>query len=70
MPEPEKGQSEKDFLKVCIPYMMKKEDYPQQRAIAACYSIYRRKGTEAKSPKPEKKKLCKGDKCKVLMAHY
>ena len=70
MPEPEKEESERDFLKKCIPQMMHDKDFENKRAVAACYSIYRRKGTEAKSPKPEKKKLCKGEKCKVLLAHY
>ena len=69
MPEPEKGESERDFLKKCIPALIH-EGRARDQSIAICYSVYRRKGTEAKSPKPEKKKLCKGDKCKVLLAHY
>ena len=69
MPEPEKGESEALYLRRCIPYMIN-EGYEQKRSVAICYSKYRKSGTEAKSPKPEKKKLCKGDKCKVLMAHY
>jgi len=54
MPEPKKGETEKDFLKRCIPDLIH-EGRPQKQAIAICYSIYRRKGTEEKSPKPEKK---------------
>ena len=69
MPEPEKGENEKNFVRRCIPYMIH-EGYPQKQSVAICFSKFRKSGTEAKSPKPEKKKLCKGDKCKVLMAHY
>ena len=70
MPEPEKGETEAAFLRRCIPYMIKQEERERAQSAAICFSVYRRKGTEAKSPKPEKKKLCKGDKCKVFMAHY
>ena len=70
MPEPEKGESERSFLARCIPMMMRDKGFGNKQSVAVCFSVYRRKGTEAKSPKPEKKKLCKGDKCKVLMAHY
>ena len=69
MPEPEKGESEKDFIHRCVPIKMH-ERISQAQSLAICFSVYRKSGTEAKSPKPEKKKLCKGDKCKVLLAHY
>jgi hypothetical protein len=69
MPEPEKGESESLYLRRCISYMIK-EGYESKRSAAICYSKYRKSGTEAKSPKPERKKLCKGDQCKLLLAHY
>ena len=69
MPEPEKGESERDFVHRCVPQLIH-EGRGQSQSLAICFSVYRRKGTETKSPKPEKKKLCKGDKCKVFMAHY
>lgn len=55
MPEPEKGEQERSFLQRCIPQMIRDKDFEQKRAVAACYSIYRRHGTETRSPKPEKK---------------
>jgi len=54
MPDPILDETEKDFLHRCIPQMIH-EGYENKRAIGACYGIYRSKGTEAKSPKPEKK---------------
>ena len=53
MPEPEIGETEKDFLKRCIPDLIH-EGREQRQAIAICYSIYRKKGTGEKSPKPIK----------------
>lgn len=53
MPEPEKGESERDFLKNCIPQLMN-EHYEHKRAIAICFAIYRKKGTDPKSPKPKR----------------
>jgi hypothetical protein len=69
MPEPEKNENEKDFLKRCIPQLIKEEEYPQKQAVAICYSMYRKKGTEAKSPKPVKK-LSKNDKMKLYLTDY
>lgn len=54
MPYPEAGESERDYLKRCIPETID-EGYPRRQGIAICYSKYRKYGTEAKSPKPEKK---------------
>ena len=54
MPKPKKGETEKDFLKRCIPDLIL-EGYLQKQAVAICYSIYRREGTETKSPKPKRK---------------
>lgn len=56
MPNPNSGETEKEFLKRCIPDLIKNEGYPQKQAIAICYSIYRKKGTEEKSPKPSRSK--------------
>lgn len=55
MPHPEIRETEKDFLHRCIPELIH-EGRPRSQSIAVCFSIYRREGTEAKSPKPEKKK--------------
>lgn len=73
MPKPKKGETEKDFLKRCIPELIE-EGYPQNQSIAICYSTYRKHGTEEKSPKPERKKnnskLSPNTKKKIVMAHY
>lgn len=58
MPKPEKGETEKDFLARCIPELIH-EGKPQKQAVAICYSIYRKDGSEPKSPKPDKKELAK-----------
>lgn len=52
MPNPEKGETEREFLSRCIPHLIKKEGYENRQAVAICYSIYRKEGTEKKSPKP------------------
>ena len=51
MPKPNSGETEKDFLKRCIPDLIH-EGKPQKQSVAICYSIYRKEGTETKSPKP------------------
>jgi hypothetical protein len=61
MPTPKKGQSEKDFLKVCIPQMID-EGKEQDQAVAICFSIYREKGDGAKSPKPKKEEIMKRER--------
>ena len=67
MPNPESRETEKEFLKRCIPELIKEEEeYPQKQAVAICYSIYRRKGTEKKSTKPEKRL----NKAKLFLANY
>ena len=53
MPKPNPGETERDFLHRCIPELID-EGKPQKQAVAICYSIYRKHGTEEKSPKPEK----------------
>ena len=55
MPNPEKGESEREFLKRCIPYLAHEGyDNPKQRS-AICYAKYRKTGTQAKSLPPAKK---------------
>jgi hypothetical protein len=54
MPQPESGETERDFLKRCIPQMVH-EGRQQNQSVAACFSIYRKSGTGTKSPKPERK---------------
>lgn len=68
MPRPKKGETEKEFLKRCIPDLIKEEGYPQRQAIAICFSQYRRHGSEPASPKPEKKKLSKAEKATLYCA--
>ena len=70
MPEPEKGETEKEYLKRCIPYMIKHEGRERTQSAAICYSKYSKSGTEEKSPKPEKKKLSKNGKAKLLLMQY
>ena len=70
MPKPVSKENEKDFLKRCIPELIKEEGYEQKQAVAICYSIYRKEGTEKKSPKPSKKKLSKSEKCDIFMCYY
>lgn len=53
MPKPESGETERDFLKRCIPELIH-EGREQKQSVAICYSVYRKEGTEAKSPKPER----------------
>jgi len=69
MPKPEKGESEKLFIKRCIPELIH-EGRKVKQASAICFAIYRKEGTEVKSPKPEKKKLSKDKKTKLLLLHY
>lgn len=46
MPKPEEGETEKEFLKRCIPYLIKDENYGQKQSVAICYSIYRKDGSK------------------------
>lgn len=69
MPNPEKGETERQFLKRCIPQLIE-EGREQKQSIAVCYSLYRKHGTETKSPKPEKKKLSNNKKKAIIMLHY
>jgi len=62
MPKPKSGETERDFLSRCIPELMN-EGYQNKQSVAICYSVYRKEGTEKKSPKPERKK-------KLMMFHY
>lgn len=41
MPTPEKGETEKDFIARCIPYVIKEEGIEQDHAVAKCYGIWR-----------------------------
>jgi hypothetical protein len=71
MPKPKEGETEREFLKRCIPQLISEEGYLQKQSVAICYSIYRKEGTEEKSPKPQKKSnpgnpLSNKDKAKLL----
>lgn len=50
MPEVKQGESEKDYVSRCIPYLIKKEGLTQEQAAGKCYGIYRNKA---------KKSICK-----------
>ena len=50
MPNPKPKETEKEFLKRCIPELIN-EGRKVKQAAAICYSIYRREGTEKSSPK-------------------
>jgi len=65
MPKPKIEETEKDFLKRCIPELIK-EGREKNQSIAICYSIYRKEGTEEKSPKPKRKKLLSPTRKKPL----
>lgn len=41
MPTPNKGETEKEFIGRCIPYMMNENpDMKQDQAVAICYSYW------------------------------
>lgn len=69
MPEPKKGETEREYLKRCIPYMVN-EGYEQRVAVPICYSKYRKSGTGAKSPKPEKKSYSGKDRVRNKNTQY
>ena len=69
MPKPENRETEKEFLKRCIPELIN-EGYERNQGIAICFSTYRKHGTEEKSPKLKKKNLSPRTKRNVFMAHY
>jgi len=41
MPNVQKGESQKDFVSRCIPYLMKQEQKTQAQATAICYNLYK-----------------------------
>jgi hypothetical protein len=48
MPKPpKKGESKSDFMKRCVPFV-KNEGYEDKRAVAICYSMWRKKHPEDK----------------------
>lgn len=53
MPTPMKGESQKEFVSRCIPYVIKEGSAKSQdQAIAMCFSMYRqhkKKGKKKKS---------------------
>ena len=42
MPEPTAGESKKEYIDRCIPYLVK-EGKPQDQAVAICYSMWKQK---------------------------
>lgn len=69
MPKPKKGETEKDFVKRCIPELMH-EGRPQNQSIAICFSIYSKKGTEEVSPYPKNKSTKNGIKSKTESFYF
>ena len=67
MPKPKQGETEKEFLKRCIPDLKDEGYTDNKQRIAICYSKYRREGTEEKSSNP-KKKLTKSQKTGLYYA--
>jgi len=44
MPTPKKGETEKEFISRCIPYVLKEGTAKDQKqAIAICYSMWRKR---------------------------
>ena len=42
MPQPRKGESEKEFINRCIPYVSKEHgDWDNDKVIAVCYSLWK-----------------------------
>lgn len=73
MPSPKKGESEKDYLKRCIPEIISEGKYENKQAIAICYSKYRKDGTEKASPPPVREKTTKkklNSTQKALLLHF
>ena len=40
---PQKGESQKSFLKRCISHMVSKEGRKQEQGVAICYSMWRKR---------------------------
>jgi len=53
MPEPRKGENKKDFIKRCIPYIIR-EGKNNAEAVAICYSIWERSKKETNSMENER----------------
>lgn len=54
MPDPEEGETEKDYLKRCISELKEEGYTDNKQRVAVCFAKYRKSGTESKSPEPEK----------------
>ena len=66
MPKPENKETEKEYLKRCIPELIN-EGYPQKQSVAICFSTYRKYGTVKN---PQTKKISPNTKRKIFIAHY
>jgi len=40
MPEPNKGESKKEYIPRCVSYMIKQENREQKQALAICFSMW------------------------------
>lgn len=50
MPYPHKGESKKDYIARCIPYVMN-EGTPKDQAIGKCYGMWKTYGAAKKAIK-------------------
>lgn len=41
MPTPHKGESKRDYIKRCIPYVIKEEGKTVEQAAGKCYGMYK-----------------------------
>lgn len=41
MPEPIKGETQKQWMVRCVPYVIKNEKLAPKHAVAKCYGMYR-----------------------------
>lgn len=57
MPEVSENESEKDYMKRCVPYLIDKEGLEQKHAVAKCYGMFRqhRKGMHKRYKKQQDK---------------
>jgi hypothetical protein len=49
MPYPEPGESKKDYISRCIPYVIKEKGIEQDQAVAICYGLWKEHGPKNES---------------------
>lgn len=48
MPEPKPNESQKDYMRRCVPYMMDKEGKTQKQAVAQCIGMHEQMSKKAR----------------------